>query len=344
MSNAKKIFIFILFAVVVFVPSAALWAQSACDDFECNRGGQIMCNSDLDCTNRQPFCLNGVCLQPTCNNDNDCTIGRGPMACDHGTCERVDCQTAADCSTGKACINHRCEGCEHNAQCGEHGVCRNNECLCVDCTRGNQCAFDKKCDNNVCVDFCQEDRLFVQYRDGDTLCRACVNPQSAQHCPDPTCLGPNKLCASGFCLPPCAPKEPELFERDGLIEELIDEIGRLRTQPDPGGLPDCPRCTIGFDMISVRGVLERAAITMPVTLRLLDSSGKTVADFGTFSPKGQSWATIPEMIQPKLNQSVANEGGCGYILEISDPKSKKAARGDICLEPRKKPLPLRRSL
>jgi len=32
------------------------------------------------------------------------------------------------------------------------------------------------------------------------------------------------------------------------------------------------------------------------------------------------------------------------MLEISDPKSKEAARGAICLEPRKKPLPLKRAL
>jgi len=143
---------------------------------------------------------------------------------------------------------------------------------------------------------------------------------------------------------PCAPSDLEIFERDGLLEELIEDLERLRTQPDPGGLPDCPRCTIGFDMISVRGVLERAGVTKPVHISLLDSSGKAVADFGTFSPKGQSWSTIPELMQPKLMQSVANQGGCGYMLEISDPKSKKTARGAVCLEPRKKPLPLQRTL
>lgn len=341
MSNAKRIFICILFSVVVLFPSDALWAQSACDDFECNRSGQIMCNADLDCTRLQPFCINGVCQQLTCNNDGDCP---SLMACSNGACEEVACKTAEDCSTGKVCINHRCEGCDDNAQCGEYGVCQNNECVCVECRLDRHCDFDKRCEGNLCVDFCDEDKEFVVYQDGATQCRACVDPRSAQRCPDPRCLAPGKLCASGFCLQACAPQDLEIFERDGLLEELIEEIGRLRTQPDPGGLPDCPRCTIGFDMISVRGILERAGVTEPVHLRLLDSSGKAVAEFGTFSPKGQSWSTIPDLMQPDLMQSVASKGGCGYMLEVSDPKSKKTARGDICLEPREKPLPLRRSL
>lgn len=335
---SKAIFICFVFSVALLFPGVALWAEP------------IHCNNELDCPG---FCVQGTCQdQVTCDSDSDCTPLNSSrvsntgveFGCVEGICDRVECNTADDCSTGKACINHRCEGCDDDAQCGELGVCQNNECVCVECSQDRQCAFDRRCENNACVDFCEEDRLFVEYQDGDTPCKACVNVQFAQRCPDPRCLPPAKICASGFCLASCAPREPELFERDGLIEDLIEEIGRLRTQPDPVGLPDCPRCTIGFDLISVRGILEQAKVTKPVHIRLLDSSGQVVADFGTFSPKGQSWSTIPELMQPKLMQSVANKGGCGYILEISDPKSKKTARGVICLEPRKKPLPLKRSL
>jgi len=335
---SKAIFMCLVVSVASILPEALLRAEP------------IHCNNELDCPG---FCVLGTCQERvTCDSDSDCTPLNSTrvsntgveFGCVEGICDRVECNTAEDCSTGKACIDHRCEGCEENEQCGERGVCQDNECVCVECSHDRQCAFDKRCENNSCVDFCDEDREFVQYYDGDTPCRACVDTPFAQRCPDPRCLTPGRICASGFCLPPCAPREPELFERDGLIEELIEEIGRLRIQPDPGGLPDCPRCTIGFDMISVRGVLERAGVSKPVHIRLLDSSGKVVADFGTFSPKGQSWATIPELMQPKLMQSVANQGGCDYMLEISDPKSKKTASGAICLEPRKKPLPLKREL
>ena len=338
MMYTKSLWIGLAFSVLVYLQGEPLWAEP------------IHCNNELDCPG---FCVEGTCQERvTCDSDSDCTPLNSTrvsntgveFGCVEGICDRVECNTAEDCSTDKACINHRCEGCDNNAQCGERGVCQNNECVCVECRHDRQCAFDKRCENNACVDFCGEDRLFVSYQDGDTTCRACVNPQFAQRCPDPRCLPPGKICASGFCVSPCAPSDLEIFERDGLLEELIEDLERLRTQPDPGGLPDCPRCTIGFDMISVRGVLERAGVTKPVHISLLDSSGKAVADFGTFSPKGQSWSTIPELMQPKLMQSVANQGGCVYMLEISDPKSKKTAHGAVCLEPRKKPLPLQRTL
>ena len=334
---SKAIFICFVFSVTLLLPAAALWAEP------------INCTNEGDCPG---FCVQGRCQENVpCGSDSDCTPLNSTtvsntgveFGCVAGRCDRVECNTADDCSTDNACINHRCKGCDDNAQCGERGVCQNNECVCVECTQGRHCAFEKKCEDNACVEFCEEDRLFVQYQDGNTDCRACVNPQIAQRCPDPRCLPPGKICASGFCVPRCAPREPELFERDGLIEQFLEEIGRLRTQPDPGGVPGCPRCTMGFEMISVRGVLERAMVTNPVHIRLLDSSGKVVADFGTFSPKRQSWATIPELMQPKLMQSVANKEGCGYMLEISDPKSKKTARGSVCLAPRKKSVPLNRA-
>jgi len=326
---SKRILMCLVFSLAVLLPEAALWAQPA---------GQIPCNADIECPD---FCLEGICQDPTCNNDSDCRIGRGPMACISGHCESVDCDTAEDCSTGKACINHRCEGCENNAQCGEHGVCRNDECVCVECRNNGNCAIDQNCSpNNECVDFCEADEIFVARQDGDRLCKTCINPASAQRCNEfPGCRD-GAFCAQGFCIRRCGIQPPDFDE----LDELLQELEEILTQPAPGGLPDCPRCTIGFEMISMRGVLERAGITKPVHIRLLDSSGKLVADFGTFSPKGQSWATIPELMQPKLMQSVASQGSCGYMLEISDLKSKKAARGAVCLEPRKKPLPLQRTL
>ncbi len=336
MMYAKSLWIGLVLSVLVYLQGEALWAQSACEDFQCNRSGQIMCNSDLDCTNRQPFCLNGVCQQRTCSNDGDCP---SRMACDDGICESVDCQTAADCSTGNACINHRCEGCDNNAQCGERGVCQNNECVCVECRNIGHCAEDQKCSSNgECVPFCDEDKILVSRYDGDRLCRECINPATANRCNEfPGCLEiQGNFCAQGFCINRCRLDPPD-------FDELLDDFERITILPDPDGLPECPRCTIGFEMIGVRGVLERAGMNRPVHLRLLDSSGKVVADFGTSSPKEQSWATIPELIQPKLNQTVAIQGGGGYMLEISDRNSKKSARGAICLEPRENPLPLKRT-
>ncbi len=336
-----------MFFAIVLLPGSVLWAQSACDDFTCNPSGQIMCNADLDCTRRQPFCINGVCQARTCNNDGDCP---SLMACFSGTCEEVDCKTAEDCSTGKACINHRCEGCDNNAQCGERGVCQNNECVCVECRISSQCNIDEKCSNNTCVDFCDEGKIFVSAQDGDRLCKDCIELPSGPEIPDRITLRCDEssdclertFCAQGFCISRCnlASRPLDFNELDEFLQELKD----LLFQSFPGGAPECPRCTIGFEMIGVRGVLERAGMTKPVHLRLLDSSGKLVADLGTFSPKGRSWATIPELIQPKLMQAVSKDGGCNYWFEVSDPRSKKAVRGAVCLEQDKKSLPLKRSL
>jgi hypothetical protein len=333
MMYTKSLWIGLAFSVLVYLQGEPLWAEP------------IHCNNELDCPG---FCVEGTCQERvTCDSDSDCTPLNSTrvsntgveFGCVEGICDRVECNTAEDCSTDKACINHRCEGCDNNAQCGDRGVCRDNECVCVECRNIGDCADDQKCSpNNECVPFCEEDQEFVSGFDGNRSCEACVNPVTARRCTDfPGCREvEGRFCAQGFCINRCS-LEPQDFD------ELLDDFERIIIQPDPGGLPDCPRCTIGFDMISVRGVLERAGVTKPVHISLLDSSGKAVADFGTFSPKGQSWSTIPELMQPKLVQSVAIQGGCGYMLEISDPKSEKAGRGAICLEPRKKPLPLKRT-
>src|SRR5574341_1873831 len=320
MMYTKSLWIGLVFSVLVFLQGEAIWADP------------IHCNNELDCPG---FCVQGTCEDKvTCDSDSDCTPLNSTrvsntgveFGCVEGICDRVECNTAADCNTGNACINHRCEGCDNNTQCGERGVCQDNECVCVECRNSGHCAEDQKCSpNGECVAFCDEDKIFVSRYDGDRFCRECIHPATAKRCNEfPGCLEiQGNFCAQGFCIKRCRLEPPD-------FDELLDDFERIIILPDPDGLPECHRCTIGFEMIGMRGILEHAGMTKPVHISLLDSSGKLVADFGAFSPRGQSWATIPELMQPKLIQSVAIQGGCGYMLEISDPKSKKAARGAIC--------------
>jgi hypothetical protein len=127
--------------------------------------------------------------------------------------------------------------------------------------------------------------------------------------PKPTPCGRNTFCAQGFCINRCSLDPPDF---DGLLDDFRD----LRYLPDPDGLPDCPHCYAIFDLAGLRTVLERGGVDQPVSLRLLQSSGKPFADFGTVKPHKGSWASVPLHAQPKLEGELSKDERCGYTLEI----------------------------
>ncbi|HXU44331.1 MAG TPA: hypothetical protein VN783_02300, partial [Thermoanaerobaculia bacterium] len=252
----------------------------------------IPCTADLDCTNRAPFCLDGACRQPTCATDAECPHGLG---CSEGKCIRTDCTTAADCKIGKACFEHRCVACNENRDCGERGTCENHGCVCVACSRDEHCAPGQKCDGRACVSACGERELFVARRDGDRLCTACIRLADTGKFPsfggwpcadDDDCPGARQFCAQGFCIDHCA------HANAGFDVSSLPDLGDLPFLSDPSGAPPpCPRCTLAFLTLGIRGVLERAGLGRPVRLTLLDPDGRRVADLGTFAPQGGSWST-----------------------------------------------------
>jgi hypothetical protein len=260
------------------------------------------------------------------------------LICSHDICvellENEGCRTTQDCSGGKVCVDRRCEDCDEDRQCGPHGVCREHRCECVECTGTAPCDIDERCTGDFqCTDFCAADEVFVARFDGDSLCRACIErpgPELPDHITlrcdeDGDCLE-GDFCAQGFCIDRCGLRLPD-FDDPRFAE--IDEL------PFEPGLPppECPNCPFGFGLIGLRGALERSGLTQPVELRLLDSGGKLVADFGRYAPKGRSWATLPERLAPELQQKIQKEGGCGYQLEIALSGGKSSARREICLEP-----------
>ena len=123
------------------------------------------CNADSDCVTRRPFCSDGYCrAASSCNADADCASGIGGRGCVNGTCADVDCVEDADCRSGQSCVAHECRDCVSSAQCGDHGVCTDNSCVCVECKRGGQCAFDQTCSaEHRCVDFCAAGQVFVTF-------------------------------------------------------------------------------------------------------------------------------------------------------------------------------------
>jgi len=322
-------------AMVVLAPlmaSAQPTLTIACDsDSDCGgvdeacvlgRCLSIRCNSDSECTNRLPFCLDGICQDPSCTNDDDCRFG----GCVNGHCRDVDCTGDTDCPAGRSCVDHECRDCVSNPQCGAHGVCSDNNCVCVECTQPGQCGFDQTCSReHTCVPLCEADRVFVSASDGNRICKACVNPNAAQRCNEfPGCRA-NTICAQGFCINRCSLDPPD-FDR------LLDELTDLRYRLDPDGLPDCPRCNAIFELAGVRTVLERGGVDQPVRVRLLTGSGKLFAELGSGKPNRGSWASLPLQAQPALEGELGKEGGCGYMLEIrSTAPAGGIASGPICL-------------
>jgi hypothetical protein len=313
---------------------SAAQAQSTCTaDSNCTgvdeacvfgRCLQVRCNADSECTNRLPLCINGSCQSPSCSADSDCARG----GCVGGHCEKVECTTNAACPSGRSCVDHHCRDCVTDAQCGSTGVCRSNSCVCVECKGAQQCAVDQKCNSeSSCVPFCEEGRIFVSGSDGNRICKTCVNPNTAKRCNEFPGCGRNTFCAQGFCINRCSLDPPDF---DGLLDDFRD----LRYLPDPDGLPDCPHCYAIFDLAGLRTVLERGGVDQPVSLRLLQSSGKPFADFGTVKPHKGSWASVPLQAQPKLEGELSKDERCGYTLEIrGQSPDGKTATAPICLIP-----------
>lgn len=285
---------------------------------------QIRCNSDNDCLVRKPLCLGGIC-SAQCDDDDDC-----PGECIGGRCEEVECSDNDPCDVGM-CIDNSCRDCARDTDCGPNGVCRQNSCVCVECARNEQCAFDEACSGNRCVPFCPPGRVLVSATDNNRVCKTCVNPDTQRRCTEfPGCRG-NTICAQGFCINRCSIDPPDL---DSIDDDLPS---RWPYERDPdGNPPECPRCTAVFDLARLRTTLERAGINQPVTVRILQPSGKPLVEFGSFKPNRGSWAAIPLRAQPALGAELGAAGGCGYTLEIrTEGTAGKTASAPICLQPSK---------
>ena len=329
----------VLLGAALQLAPAAVQAQPtlgwACDrDGDCrgvdeacvfDRCVQIRCNADSDCLVRKPLCLGGICTAQ-CKHNDDC-----PGDCVDGRCEEPECTEDSQCGAG-SCVDNQCVDCTRDGQCGANGVCQQNRCVCVECTRTEQCAFDEACrEEHRCVPFCEAGRVFVSATDGNKICKTCVNPDTHQRCTEfPGCRG-NTICAQGFCINRCGIDPPD-FDSFG-----DDFPSRWPYQPDPdGNPPECPRCTAVFGLARLRTTLERAGINQPVTVRILQPSGKPLVEFGSFKPNRGSWAAIPLRAQPALAAELGAEGGCGYTLEIrTEGANPKTATAPICLQPSK---------
>jgi hypothetical protein len=173
-------------------------------------------------------------------------------------------------------------------------------------------------------------RAIVAASDGNRVCRTCVNPDTARRCNEfPGCSSANNsVCAQDFCISRCSIDPPD-------FDQLRDDLADLRYQLDPSGTPNCPACRVMFDLAPVRTALEGAGINQPVGVRILQPTGRVLADFGTVKPNKGSWASVPLRAQPRLQGPLGKDGGGRFSVEIRTVAgAARSVQAPICLKPR----------
>ncbi len=138
----------------------------------CSRGTCTqICQVTEDCDGFREACLEGLCTDVECINDDNCFGGvcenfncidcrvaqdcpanscnGGPCLCVENTC--VGCEVDADCGEGNFCIENGCRDCRDDADCGEGTVCGDG--FCVECREDAECGEDGRCVSNQCFQF-----------------------------------------------------------------------------------------------------------------------------------------------------------------------------------------------
>lgn len=114
-----------------------------------NSGGLVLnltegacgtCEEDGDCIAEGRRCLEGRCVVPPCEEDEDCFSG----VCVEFQC--VDCRDQEDCDEG-FCVENACVECRGDDDC-EEGVCGDG--ACVECVVDDHCPDGQRCFGNQC--------------------------------------------------------------------------------------------------------------------------------------------------------------------------------------------------